>query len=195
MAVSRVPPRVAPGLWVAASLLAVALAAGAVLAWWPAEGPADRPPVAGDDSSRLHRNAEAGYEIRVPAGWSVSETGSVTRLVRRDLAAVVTVGRAPAGSLEQASNRLVGALRASYADLRVAGTEPEPIFGHRSLVVGGAAKNERGERVRFLAIVIATQEEPYAITAFVPEGVPPGLVLSQLRRIVHSFRPPVGTPG
>lgn len=194
MATYRQPSRVDPGIWVAVVLVVLASLAGAILLWWPGPQPAVAPPrSAADPDARLHRNAEAGYEIRSPSDWRVTESGTVTRLASPDRTVVVTVGVGPRGSLGQASDRLVASLRASYADVRLSGTEPEPIFGNRSLVAGGTAINDRGDGVRFLAIAIAAPEENYAMTVFIPEAADPFGLLPDLRRIVHSFRPPTRT--
>lgn len=186
----RYPPRVDP----AASMLVmlgVLVLVGVALIWWGSSEPIERPSEGLPPSdSRFHQNDEAGYELRYPRGWLVTERGSVTRLTRPDRKVIVTVGIGAGGSLHHASESLVSSLRASYSNVRLSDVAPDFVFGNRSLVVGGTVTNERGQTLRVLAITIETDEENYALTVFVPGDARPSDVLPQIRRIVESIRPP-----
>jgi hypothetical protein len=162
---------------------------GAVAAWLltrPTTPPDGGPLVLG---TKLYVNAETSYEYRYPADWTLTEEGTASMLTSPDKGTVVSFGRGPEGSLDEASDQFVGLLQGSYQDVDLGAEQRQDIGGYPSIVVSGTGTNRSGVRIRFLAITVEGRQQNYAIGVFTAASSNPDQVLPQVQRIVESFRP------
>jgi hypothetical protein len=170
---------------------AVALAVGG---WLLLEGdraaaPAVRSPSAA--SMVAHRNSAAGYEVRHPPRWRVSERGTVSRLISPNRTASVSFGLGPDGGLREASVALVREVERSYRRVRLTGMQLDLIGGAPAVAFTGVARNERGVGLRFQAVTVSGRDRTYQVTVFVAAGHPG--IERATGAIIDSFRP--GRPG
>ncbi len=134
-------------------------------------------------------NEGGGYLFSYPDTWEIASGGDSARLVNPDGDVVITFRMAPSGSLEEASDRVLGNATSSYSGVElVAGEVERTPQGLRSFVVGGDALNATGTPVRFLVITIQGPEENRAITVRFSPSADPLEALPAIREIVSSFR-------
>ena len=197
----------------AAAGLSVALAV-AVIALLPlgtaAPGPADAPrtdqpsaqvpstappspsealpsPVPTSDLS-TYTNGLAGYLFTYPSDWDVSTSGTATILADPQGQIEISFDGAPAGSLQQASDEVLGQLSNTHGSPQTIATEVNRTSqGYPSIAVGGVAKDATGAQIRFLAITIQDPDENRAILVRFPADTSPE-DLDALLGIVDSFR-------
>ncbi len=137
----------------------------------------------------VHVNEGGGYLFSYPGAWEIESAGDNARLVSPDGDVVMTFRIAPPGSLEEASDRVLGNATRSYSGVElVAGEVERTPQGLRSLVVGGDALNATGTSVRFLVITIQGPEENRAITVRFSPSADPLETLPAIQEIVSSFR-------
>jgi hypothetical protein len=137
----------------------------------------------------VHVNEGGGYLFSYPGTWEIASAGNNARLVSPDGDVVMTFLMAPPGSLEEASDRVLGNVTGSYSGVElVAGDVERTPQGLRSFVVGGDALNATGTSVRFLVITIQGPEENWAITVRFSPSADPLETLPAIQEIVSSFR-------
>src|SRR5918995_3145751 len=66
-----------------------------------------------------HTNAAAGYSFLRPAGWEVSESGTVTELTGPDQDVTVSFGLGTDGGLGRSALQLTTSIQGTYEDVRV----------------------------------------------------------------------------
>jgi hypothetical protein len=137
--------------------------------------------------STRHTNGAAGYSFFRPAGWEVSERGTVSELTGPDRDVILSFGLGPEGELWGASDKLAASIEGAYDEVQLQGPRREAIAGRSAIVVGGSAVNQAGVPVRFLAITIRIGGENYAISVFVAETSDPVKVLPVVEDIIASF--------
>jgi hypothetical protein len=95
---------------------------------------------------------------------------------------------APAGPLQQASDRVLELFTSTYGSPETVATEVnETSQGFPSIAVGGVATNTTGAQISFLAITIQGPEENRAIFVRFPADPDPR-DLDALLGVVDSFR-------
>lgn len=137
--------------------------------------------------STHHTNAAAGYSFFRPAGWEVSESGTVSELTGPDRDVILSFGIGPEGELRDASAEFAASIGGAYDEVQLQGPRREAIAGRSAIVVGGSAVNQAGVTVRFLAITIRIGGENYAISVFVADTSDPVKVLPVVEDIIASF--------
>jgi hypothetical protein len=155
-----------------------------------APSPTSPPPSSGPSpivQSERHTNAAAGYSFLRPAGWEVSELGTVSELTGPDHDVSVSFGLGPDGGLWDASADLAASIEDTYDGVLLEGPRREDIAGRPAIVVGGRAVNDAGVAVRFLAITMRVEDENYAISVFVADASDPVRVLPSVEDIIASF--------
>lgn len=140
----------------------------------------------GPQSSR-HTNEVGGYSFLRPAGWEVSERGTISELTGPDRDVIVSFGLGPDGSLQGASAAFTASIEEAYDEVEPEGPRREDFAGRPAVVVGGSAVNDAGVAVRFLAITISLERRNYAISVFVADTSDPVQVLPAVEDIVASF--------
>jgi hypothetical protein len=139
------------------------------------------------DQTARHTNAAAGYSFRRPAGWVVSESGTVSELTGPDRDVTVSFGLGSDGGLARSALELTTSIQGAYEDVRVDDPQRETIAGRPAILVGGRAVNDAGVRVRFLAISLRIEDQNYAIAVFVSDASDPVTVLPAVEDVVSSF--------
>ena len=134
-----------------------------------------------------HHSDSGGYRFSAPARWSAREAGSVSTVRSPGRDVVVSFGRAPDGSLAEASDALVDSIRDRYGIVRVVGIDRSSIGGLPGAVVAGSTRNRAGVAVRFAAVAVQGTEANFAIIVFTAEDAEPGL-RRITERILASFR-------
>jgi hypothetical protein len=134
-----------------------------------------------------HTNAAAGYSFLRPAGWEVSESGTVSELTGPDQDVTVSFGLGADGGLRGSSADFAASIEDSYDDALLEAPIWESIAGRRALLIGGSAVNDEGTSLRFLAITLRVDDENYAIAVFVSDASDPVRVLPAVEEIVASF--------
>src|SRR5919106_4699857 len=86
-------------------------------------GPPPTPTSPPPTGSMRHTNATAGYSFLRPAGWEVSERGTVSELTGPDGDVIVSFGLGPDGSLEDASTEFVASVGDAYEDVQLQGPQ------------------------------------------------------------------------
>lgn len=135
-----------------------------------------------------YTNAAAGYSFLRPAGWEVSDSGTVSELTGPDQDVTVSFGVGADGGLRASSADLAASIEHTYDDARLEGPRRESIAGRRAVLIGGSAVNEEGTGLRFLAITLRVDDENYAIAVFVSDTSDPVRVLPAVEEIVASFQ-------
>lgn len=137
----------------------------------------------------VHVNEGAGYLFSYPDSWEIATVHDTTRLVGLDGDVAMTFAAAPSGSLDVASDRVVGDVTSVYSDVELVASERNQTpQGLRSLVTGGEAVDASGASVRFLIITIEGHGRNRAITIrFAPEANPLD-ALTAIQEIVASYR-------
>ena len=138
-------------------------------------------------SSGRHTNATAGYSFLRPAGWEVSESGTVSQLTAPDQDVIVSFGLGPDGGLREASTEFTSSIEDAYNEVQLQEPRREEIAGRPAIVAGGSAMNDAEVAVRFLAISVWIEGEIYAISVFVADESDPVRVLPAVEDIVASF--------
>lgn len=133
-------------------------------------------------------NGAGGFAFRAPPSWDLREVGPLAEIVSPNGNIVITFERGARGSLEVASERLVGSLLETRSNSELIGQRRELIGDSRSILVSGTAREDTGEAIRFLAITVRGEPRNYAISIVVPAGSNPEQVLPQIEEIVTSFR-------
>jgi hypothetical protein len=134
-----------------------------------------------------HTNAVAGYSFLRPAGWEVSESGTVSELTGPDQDVTVSFGLGADGRLGESSADFAASIEDTYDDAQLEAPSRESIAGRRAVLIGGSAVNDEGTSLRFLAITLRVDEENYAIAVFVSDTSDPVRVLPAVEEIVASF--------
>jgi hypothetical protein len=140
-------------------------------------------------ATRHHENARGRYAFDYPPGWKIEESGSATQVTNPRGDVIISFGLGARGGLRKSSSELIGALKQSYTQVRLQGTESQIIAGQPSLLVGGSGVNANGVRIRFLAITIGGAERSYAVTIFTSASSDPKKVLPPAQEVVASFQP------
>jgi hypothetical protein len=138
-------------------------------------------------SSGRHTNATAGYSFLRPAGWEVSESGTVSELTAPDQDVIVSFGLGPEGDLREASAQFTSSMEDAYDEVQLHEPRREEIAGRPAIVAGGSAVNEAAVPVRFLAISVWIEGEIYVISVFVADASDPVRVLPAVEDIIASF--------
>jgi hypothetical protein len=134
-----------------------------------------------------HTNAAAGYSFLRPAGWEVSESGTVSELTGPDQDVTVSFGLGADGRLGESSADFGASIEDAYHDAQLEAPSRESIAGRRAVLIGGSAVNDEGTTLRFLAITLRVDEENYAIAVFVSDASDPVRILPAVEEIVASF--------
>jgi hypothetical protein len=134
-----------------------------------------------------HTNAAAGYSFLRPAGWEVSESGTVSELTGPDQEVTVSFGLGADGRLGESSADFAASIEDTYDDAQLEAPSRESIAGRRAVLIGGSAVNDEGASLRFLAITLRVDDENYAIAVFVSDASDPVRVLPAVEEIVASF--------
>jgi hypothetical protein len=134
-----------------------------------------------------YTNAAAGYSFLRPAGWEVSDSGTVSELTGPDQDVTVSFGVGADGGLRESSAHFAASIEHSYADAQLDAPSRESIAGRRAVLIGGSAVNDEGTGLRFLAITLRVDDENYAIAVFVSDTSDPVRVLPAVEEIVASF--------
>jgi hypothetical protein len=150
----------------------------------PGASPSEVPP---SDLS-TYANGLAGYLFSYPSDWDVSTSGTATILEDPEGRIEISFDGAPAGSLQEVSDQVLGQLANTYGSPETIATEVNRTSqGYPSIAVGGIARDETGAQIRFLAITIRGPDENRAILVRFPADTPPE-GLDALLGIVDSFR-------
>lgn len=154
-----------------------------------AQGPTAESPTAQNPTAQdaRHTNGAAGYSFLHPAGWDVSDRGTVSELVGPDRDVNLSFGLGPEGDLREASSQFAASIAEAYDEVHLQGSRRESIAAHSAIVVGGTAVNQAGVGVRFLAISIGMDGRNYAISVFVADASDPVRVLPVVEDIISSF--------
>jgi hypothetical protein len=137
----------------------------------------------------VHVNEEAGYLFSYPDAWTVSSSGTRTRLLGPNGDVEMTFDIAPSPALDAASDQIVAGIAGSYSNVELITSEGDRTpQGYRSLVVGARATDAAGDAVRFLVITIRGSDQTRAITVRFDAESDPLDSLSVIRQIVASFR-------
>ena len=139
------------------------------------------------EQTARHTNAAAGYSFRRPAGWEVSESGTVSELIGPHHDVTISFGLGSDGGLGRSAFELTTSIQSTYDDVRVDDPQRETIAGRPAILVGGRAVNDAGVGVRFLAISLRIEDQNYAIAVFVSDASDPVTVLPEVEDIVSSF--------
>jgi hypothetical protein len=134
-----------------------------------------------------YTNAAAGYSFLRPAGWEVSESGTVSELTGPDQDVTVSFGLGADGGLGESSADFAASIEDTYDDAELEAPSRESIAGRPAVLVGGSAVNDEGTGLRFLAITLRVDEENYAIAVFVSDASDPVRILPAVEEIVASF--------
>jgi hypothetical protein len=98
-----------------------------------------------------YANGLAGYLFSYPSDWDVSTSGTATILSDPQGRIEISFDGAPAGSLQQVSDDVLGQLTNSYGSPQTIATEVNRTSqGYPSIAVGGIAYDETGVQIRFL---------------------------------------------
>jgi hypothetical protein len=136
----------------------------------------------------IYTNALAGYVFSYPNDWDVSTSGAATILSDPDGQIEISFDDAPAGPLQEASDRVVEHVTSTYGSFETVATEVNETSQHYpSIAVGGVATDATGAQIRFLAITIQGPEENRAILVRFPADTDPR-DLDALLGVVDSFR-------
>ncbi len=152
----------------------LALAAGA--AWW-----------ALDDEDEVVNEA-GGYRVVVPEEWEVQQKGRATTLSSPDKQVVIAIGIGERGPLPEAGALFYQKVGRNYRDVQLLGVQAEQVGPRSALAYAGLGTNDRGVRLRFLAITVQNQPRNFGITVFTPANSDPQAVLPRVNRVVETFR-------
>lgn len=155
----------------------------------PPSSPSDAlpSPIPTSDLS-TYTNGLAGYLFSYPSDWDVSTSGTATILSDPQGRIEISFDDAPAGSLQQASDEVLGQLTNTYGSPQTIAIEVNRTSqGYPSIAVGGIAYDETGAQIRFLAITIRGPDENRSILVRFPADTAPE-DLDALLGIVDSFR-------
>jgi hypothetical protein len=154
----------------------------------PSSPPGATPSVVPPSDLSTYTNALSGYLFSYPSDWNVSISDTATILGDPEGRIAISFDGAPAGSLQQASDQVLGQLTNTYGSPETIATEVNRTSqGYPSIAVGGIARDETGAQIRFLAITIRGPDENRAILVRFPaDTAPEGL--DALLGIVDSFR-------
>jgi hypothetical protein len=149
-------------------------------------------PTVSDDALpglHVHANEQAGYLFSYPDGWKLTRSGTSTTLVdpRSDL--VMAFATAPSAPLEETTGRVLDGLTSPYRDVEIV-TRASQLTeqGQNSLVLGGTAIDEAGNRIRFLVVTIEGQARNWSITVRYEPNADPTKSITAVEQIVGSFR-------
>ena len=179
--------------WLVAFVVAFgALSVSAYFAWKAIDRPDTKAPSPGSsDRGSLNqetvRNTAGGYAFDYPVEWSVTQSGSVTKVTSPNEEVVVSFGLAPTGDLLVASDRFLAILRESFVKLELGGRQLGSTGGHLSMVRTGSAVDVDGEELRFSAVTIEGEQQNIAIAVFAKTTSGPTLS-SITNKIVASTR-------
>ena len=134
----------------------------------------------------VHLNEMGGYLFSYPDSWELTAAGDDARLTSPDDEVVMTFGTGPSGSLEVASDRVLGKVANSHANVDLVAAETPQ--GFRSIVAGGDALDASGARVRFLVITIEGPDRNRAIIVRFSPSADPLEASPAIQEIISSFR-------
>jgi len=135
-----------------------------------------------------YSNSLAGYLFSYPSDWDVSISGTATILSDPEGQVEISFDGAPAGSLQQVSDHVLGQLTNPFGSPQPIATEVNRTSqGYPSIAVGGVATDSTGAQIRFLAITIRGPDENRSILVRFPSDTGPE-DLDALLGIVDSFR-------
>ncbi|MGI8774911.1 MAG: hypothetical protein ACR2KQ_07860 [Actinomycetota bacterium] len=134
-------------------------------------------------------NKRGGYRFSLPEGWKANKKGPRTELRGPKRVAAMSIAPIKTHSLKKVSRSLVRSIRAGYSKVKVEGRENSPIGELRSRAVAGRAVNERGAKLRFLAIAIKGSKRFFGVGVFTPRSSDPSQVVPAVQTIVSSFEP------
>ncbi|MGH3915538.1 MAG: hypothetical protein ACRDTC_19340 [Pseudonocardiaceae bacterium] len=168
------------------AIVALVLAAGfgviAVLTWLPDDAPAST----GNREEIV--NTAGGYRLEVPGSWSTTQDGRTTVVKSPEGNTVLTVGLGRTGPLPVAATLFFQQVGSQYDKTEVFAPEGKKIGDLPALIYAGVGDNDKGVRIRFLAITVENNPTNYGITVFTEVGSDPQAVLPQVSGIVDSFR-------
>lgn len=158
----------------------------------PSTGPSSEPETlpSPDPSTGLstYTDSVSGYVFSYPNDWDVSTSGTVTVLSDPEGQIEISFEEASAGSLQEASDRILEELTNTYGSPETIATEVNRTpQGFRSIAVGGISRDAAGAQIRFLSITIRGPNENRAIVVRFPSETDP-LDLDALLGVVDSFR-------
>jgi hypothetical protein len=154
----------------------------------PSSPPGATPSVVPPSDLSTYTNALSGYLFSYPSDWDVSISGTATILKDPEGRIAISFDGARNGSLQQASDQVLGQLANTYGSPQTIATEVNRTSqGYPSIAVGGIARDEIGAQIRFLAITIRGPDENRAILVRFPANTAPE-ELDALLGIVDSFQ-------
>ncbi|HEU0086333.1 MAG TPA: hypothetical protein VFQ77_01550 [Pseudonocardiaceae bacterium] len=133
-------------------------------------------------------NAEGGYRIEVPDGWTHTQDGRTTTVKSPDGKTVLTFGLGRTGPLPVAATLFFQQVGSKYKQVVVFPPEAKHIGGLPALVYGGVGNNDKNTRVRFLTISVQHNPTNYGIAVFTEAASDPKGVLPEVNKVVDSFR-------
>ena len=132
-------------------------------------------------------DTEAGFEFKVPEGWSADSSGSRTVVSSPDRDASVSIAVAPDGDISDSSKEIMANLAVGWVGVRSEMPLVRTVAGQPALSVGGTAIDATGP-IRFLAIVVDGGERNYAIAVSVPRQRGTSFTPA-IQTILSSFKP------
>jgi hypothetical protein len=133
-------------------------------------------------------NEKGGYRFRHPPDWEVERQGTATVLRSPDGDVIVSFGLGAKGGLEPAETRFVREIRGRYRNTDLLALQARQVGPHPALSVSGIGTNERGIRIRFLAITVRIEKKNYSIAVFTPANANPQTVLPPTQEVINSLR-------
>ena len=160
------------------AVIAAVLALVAGAAWWVL-----------DDEDEVVNEA-GGYSVVVPEDWAVQQKDRTTTLSSPDKEVVIRFGLGEQGPLPEAAALFFQRVGRNYRDVHLLGVQAEQVGPRLALAHAGLGTNDRGVRLRFLAITVQNQPRNFGITVFTPANSDPLAVLPRVNRVVETFRAP-----
>lgn len=135
-----------------------------------------------------HVNAEGGYSLRSPTGWSASTEGTATKLIGPNSDVSLSLDIAPYGNIDDVSKRFVRTLTAKWTVVEVEASQGRSVGNAPAVSVGGTGTDSEGTPIRFLTIVLDAGKRNFAIAVSTPLEHDPANVVPQIQEIVSSFQ-------
>jgi hypothetical protein len=170
------------------ALIALALAALLFLAYWTGLIHSALGLSPSSSASEEVVNTEGGYSITVPDGWSSTQDGRTTTVTSADGETLITFGLGRTGPLPVAATLFYQEVAGNYDKVEVFAPDAMRVDSRNALAYGGVGDNDKGVRIRFVAISVENQPTNYGIVVFTAANSDPATTLPVTNQIVESFR-------
>jgi len=141
-----------------------------------------------------HVNASGEYVFSYPAGWTVRETGTFTKLSSEDKQIAISFGLGPSGGIEPAYEDFVSLIDETYDRASVRLVRGDSVEGSLRVKLIGTATTEAGFPIWFTGRVIAPRGEQTLATLAAGPLKSRDTEAERANQILDSFEP-IATPG